>query len=331
MGVQELGRTPKRCDVQVRDEWTMTEAPAAPPGQPSLRDQLSPLTLEQMEERLHAALGIVPRRPSPQEEALMGFKKQRKEELLDALVAAYGEASRRCSPQGAPTVRRYRRIAGMQLDTALTDAMLAALKLVDWSQNTRTGVESSGYVILKQPEPLRPPRDPSYPTPVWPEQDPRLVRRRVWAVAADLIASVPEASSFQYTCLALSKNFVSSPHTDRNDLSVQYLLSLGDFSNGGELCIEEDPFLVTVINTHNRLAKCDGRFPHWVSKYEGERYSVVFFRSHGTLDPPVKALHMTTVEREGQATTEGEREDQSFLGTILDNGGGSQVLARHNG
>jgi polyhydroxyalkanoate synthesis regulator phasin len=68
----------------------MTEifAPAAPHGQPSLREQLSPLTLEQMEERLHAALGIVPRRPSPQEEAVLGFKKQRKEELLDALVTA---------------------------------------------------------------------------------------------------------------------------------------------------------------------------------------------------------------------------------------------------
>jgi len=311
----------------------MTEivAPAAPPGQPTLREQLSPLTLEQMEERLHAALGVVPRRPSLQEEGVMGFKKQRKEELLDLLVAAYEEASRRCSPQGAPAVRRYRRIAGLQLDKTLTDAMLAALKLVDWSQNTRPGVESSGYVILKQPEPLRPPRDPSYPTPVWPEQDPRLVRRRVWAAAADLIASVPEASSFEYTCLALSKNFVSSPHTDRNDLSVQYLLSLGNFSNGGELCIEEDPFLVTVINTHNKLAKCDGRFPHWVSKYEGERFSVVFFRSHGTLDPPVKALHMT-VEREGEAsaTTEGQRENKSLLGTILDHGGGSEVLARHN-
>ena len=28
--------------------------------------------------------------------------------------------------------------------------MLAALKLVDWSQNTRPGVEASGYITLKE-------------------------------------------------------------------------------------------------------------------------------------------------------------------------------------
>ncbi len=78
-----------------------------PAGQPSLRSQLSPLTLEQMEERLHATFGVAPRRPSPQEEAVMGFKKRRKEELLDALVAAYGAAA-----HGAGTVRQYRRVAG---------------------------------------------------------------------------------------------------------------------------------------------------------------------------------------------------------------------------
>lgn len=54
------------------------------------------------------------------------------------------------------------------------------------------GVESSGYITLKQPPPLRPPRDPSYPTPVWPENDPRIVRRRVWDAAAALIASIPQ-------------------------------------------------------------------------------------------------------------------------------------------
>jgi len=81
-----------------------------PAGQPSLRAQLSPLTLEQMEERLHATFGVAPRRPSPQEEAVMGFKKRRKEELLDALVAAYGAAAHGAGTPQA--VRRYRRVAG---------------------------------------------------------------------------------------------------------------------------------------------------------------------------------------------------------------------------
>ena len=59
----------------------------------------------------------------------------------------------------------------------------------------------------------------------------------------------------------------------------------------GDLCVEEDPEHVRVIHTHNRLACIDGRFPHWVSGYSGERYSVIFYRSAGSLDPVVKAVH----------------------------------------
>ena len=252
--------------------------------QPTLREQLSALTPQQMETRLQSAFAVTPRRPAPGEETVMGFKKRRKEELLDALCQAYASAD-------APP-RVYRCLTGAPLQSELLEPLLEQLRLVDWSQNTRPGVQSSGYITLKQPPPLKPPRNPAFPAPVWPANDPRLVSRRVWDAAAAVLASVPEASQFEYTCLALSKNFVSSPHTDRNDLSVQYLLSLGDFENGGELCIEEDPFLVSAITTRERLAKCDGRFPHWVSRYEGERYSVVYFRSMGSLDPPTRAVHL---------------------------------------
>ena len=97
---------------------------------------------------------------------------------------------------------------------------------------------------------------------------------------------------------AVTKNFRGSPHIDQNDLSVQYALSVGDFGHGGELCVEEcwlwdllgvvskslhpetvenhlssqeNPLLVKVLNSHNRLVCIDGRFPHWVSGYSGER------------------------------------------------------------
>ena len=30
------------------------------------------------------------------------------------------------------------------------------------------------------------------------------------------------------------------------------------------------------LDTHNRLGKADGRFPHWVTPYEGNRYSLIY-------------------------------------------------------
>ena len=143
-----------------------------------------------MEKRLEQTFARRPRQPTADEKAVMGFKKRRKEELLDALCTAYASA---------PLTRKCRRVSGVHIPETLTAALLAALKLVDWSQNTRPGVESSGYITLKEPPPLRPPRDPRFPTPKWPENDPRLVRRRVWDAAAALLCSIPAATSFEYT------------------------------------------------------------------------------------------------------------------------------------
>eukprot|EP00434_Breviolum_minutum_P008633 symbB.v1.2.007612.t1/scaffold467.1/size200107/7 len=81
--------------------------------------------------------------------------------------------------------------------------------------------------------------------------------------------------------MAVTKNFRGSPHIDQNDFSVQYALSVGDFDEGGELC--ETPELVKVLKTHNRLVCIDGRFPHWVSGYSGERYSIIFYRTAGAV------------------------------------------------
>lgn len=120
-------------------------------GQPSLREQLSPLTLEQMEERLEEVFARVARVCPPDEQACMGFKKRRKEELLDELCAAYAAAAAAdtaaACASGAVTSRKYRRLAGVPLKEVLTAAMLSALKLVDWTQNTRPGVES-GYIAV---------------------------------------------------------------------------------------------------------------------------------------------------------------------------------------
>ena len=42
--------------------------------------------------------------------------------------------------------------------------------------------------------------------------------------------------------------------------------------------MEASPNDVVLVETRERLAHIDGRFPHWVRAYEGERFSVVFYR-----------------------------------------------------
>lgn len=67
------------------------------------------------------------------------------------------------------------------------------------------------------------------------------------------------SSSWSWDGLAVSHNFVGSPHIDTHDVSEQFALSLGDFGSedggGGELCVESAPMEVTRVNTHGRLAK----------------------------------------------------------------------------
>ena len=60
--------------------------------------------------------------------------------------------------------------------------------------------------------------------------------------------------------LAITKNFMGSPHIDRFDETYQYAVSLGDFT-GGELCIETELPCgreVAIVNTRNKLVKVVG-------------------------------------------------------------------------
>ncbi len=98
---------------------------------------------------------------------------------------------------------------------------------------------------------------------------------------------------YYYSGIAVTKNFVASPHIDDRDRSFQYAVSLGDFEEGGELCVEgsctdEDEIengnqrervdYVNVVETRNRIARVDGRNVHWVRTWNGaDRYSLIFY------------------------------------------------------
>ena len=112
-------------------------------------------------------------------------------------------------------------------------------------------------------------------------------RGRVWRLCEKVLRTFfPEGHPPEYDSLAITSDFRGSPHVDKKDTSHQYVLALGDFE-GGELCVEagEDGEKVLAVDVKNRLGRLDGRVPHWVSGWTGERFSLVFFRTGGTPTP----------------------------------------------
>ena len=98
----------------------------------------------------------------------------------------------------------------------------------------------------------------------------------IWNLCHDLIIQVvPDAI---YSALAITKSFVGSPHIDAHDKTFQHVIALGDFE-GGRLCTEagEDGTETLAIDIRNRVGRIDGRTVHWVSAWNGERYSVVYY------------------------------------------------------
>mmetsp|Transcript_14072 Transcript_14072/g.18428 ORF Transcript_14072/g.18428 Transcript_14072/m.18428 type:complete len:492 (-) Transcript_14072:1093-2568(-) len=90
-------------------------------------------------------------------------------------------------------------------------------------------------------------------------------------------------SSWNYTHVAVTKNFIGSPHIDAMDSTFQHAVSLGDFTSGGELCVEgekEDGSEVYIVQTKNKIVRVDGRYVHWVRSHAGgDRYSLIFFNT----------------------------------------------------
>mmetsp|Transcript_26466 Transcript_26466/g.72763 ORF Transcript_26466/g.72763 Transcript_26466/m.72763 type:complete len:442 (-) Transcript_26466:603-1928(-) len=139
--------------------------------------------------------------------------------------------------------------------------------------------------------------------------------RSLWDLATEAIQLVkPHDPEFleSFSALAITYGFRGSPHIDKQNTGPFYGLSLGDFgtgegggsnssgssnecvNGGGCVCVEADAFTVAHVSTHNCLAKCDGRYPHWVSNYEGERYSLIYYAtstSKNDFIPPSKAFY----------------------------------------
>tara|TARA_Y100001958_G_C21244379_1_gene573577 strand:- start:18 stop:530 length:513 start_codon:yes stop_codon:yes gene_type:complete len=83
---------------------------------------------------------------------------------------------------------------------------------------------------------------------------------------------------FNYSTIQVNYNLCCKRHYDKNNVGNSYTMSFGDYTKGGELHVENKHGTVHSYNTKNRMVRFDGRLDHWVSPFQGERYSVVFFK-----------------------------------------------------
>eukprot|EP00913_Durusdinium_trenchii_P016539 g15544.t1 len=154
---------------------------------------------------------------------------------------------------------------GMVLPPEAVRELLEHLRTIRFEENQRPSVHASGYLVLKAGQAAK-------LADSWGSESRSL--GRLWALAEALLRGAsPKAAAFHFTSMAVTQNFRGSPHIDQNDFSVQYALSVGDFTGGGELCVEESPskdivergiqsstieVLVSGIRHLKRCILCDG-------------------------------------------------------------------------
>lgn len=183
-----------------------------------------------------------------------GVREMKDDALLRACCLLYAEEP-----------RAERHVQGAPVPAGLLAPLLAELEAVKWPANShRYKVTAEQYLVLKRDE----------------EHCPEYAGLKR-AAAAVLQSTDP---AFPWDNLAVTKNFVGSPHIDWRDVSHQYALSLGAFGAGGELCVDAGDEGagggVMVVDTRGKVASVDGRFVHWVRGYgleEGDRYSLIYY------------------------------------------------------
>jgi hypothetical protein len=135
----------------------------------------------------------------------------------------------------------------------------------------------------------------------------------MWDCARAVLEEVDPAFTDKCTAVAFTKNFVGSPHIDTENLGPFYGLALGDFvAPGGALCVEVSAREVAHVDTRHRLGRVDGRYPHWVAPYEGNRYSVIYYHTKGAVIPRGPAVFTGSALVDDPPTFPQQEEDSYY-------------------
>ena len=202
--------------------------------------------------------------------------------VRDRLVALYEESPRRELP-----------MKGSPVPGPMCEGLLRELEGLQWPETShRPGLSSQHYLVLTNYALLdqcagRPARAESSK-----EQQPPQYRGLYGLAERLMLWAAPEDA---FSAIAVTKNFVGSPHIDEKDVGYQHAVSLGSFNSdtGGQLCVDcEDQRAVAVVDTRNRIARVDGRYVHWVRGFGGgDRYSLIFYVTVGKGTARERAVH----------------------------------------
>lgn len=255
-----------------------------------LRSQLAPLSTPQLRARLEGAFGV------PTDPATVG-----REEVLDRLVRAH----EREGP------RAVRVVSGKPVSDAVCDALLECLRTTRWPvgpARERPKVDADGYFTLQRPS-----REGDRRFRVEGGQKQRRAAAKLrahaelWRLAEVAMREVDPAHWDAMTAVAFTRGFRGSPHIDTENVGCFYGLSLGDYGPvggaadddddaegssrvSGAIAVESGTREVTHVDTRRKMARVEGRNPHWVTPYAGERYSLIYYRTEGEAEPHEKFL-----------------------------------------
>ena len=178
--------------------------------------------------------------------------------------------------------RALLRAKGTRLEPAVLAAAEAAL--LQWSASfqrgnlERTSVNAEHYMILTSPVVFE-----HCPGSKKASQAASKLRahRPLWDAAMSALSSVDADFARRCTAVACTHNFKGSPHIDKQNVGPFYGLSVGPEPGTGGIVVEASARVTVEVDTVGRLGKVDGRYPHWVAPYEGERWSLIFYRTLG--------------------------------------------------
>ena len=113
-----------------------------------------------------------------------------------------------------------------------------------------------------------------------------LTRRRANLVRLinDSICTALAGRVFYWGSLQINYNTVSEPHVDKNNLGTSFLSLCGNFEQGS-FHMQDHSLQLTSAQKGQWLC-FDGTKPHYSTRHQGDRYSIVAFQHSTTLSLP---------------------------------------------
>lgn len=247
-----------------------------------LRSQLEPLSTPQLRKRLSRAFDV-----EIKDDDENAFDR---EYVIKTLLKAYD--------QQCP-VRMVRNERGVPVSEEVLRGLLKEMEAISWPGTTRERpkIAAEYYMILQKPVVSNAVENGSTNAK---RQAAKLEKYgAMWDKAVAAIKQTDQGFAERFTALAVTKNFRGSPHIDTLNIGPFYAISMGNFSGGGKLCVECSATTIAQVDTNGCFAKIDGRFPHWVSDYEGTRYSLIYYVTRGEVIPQTTAIFEPPVGQEG--------------------------------